>query len=92
MFKQHRFTLIEIIVVAGILGIVALMIAGGAGVASGDSKVSWGVNGMTEVRCIDGYKFVVGEQGNARQVMDDSGRGVRCGNPDPGKMGSFGSK
>ena len=92
MFKQRGFTLIELMVVIVIaMAVVSIMATGFAGI-SGNSNISWGFNGMTEVRCIDGYKFVVGEQGNARQVMDDSGRGVRCGNPDPGKVGRFGSK
>lgn len=41
-------------------------------------KISYGINGLTETRCIDGYKFIVGEGGQARQILDGEGRGVRC--------------
>ena len=92
IMKQKGFTLIELMV-AVIIGITILMIVVGAisGVNSG-SNISWGVNGMTESRCIEGYKFVIGEHGQPRQILDEFGKGVRCGNPDPGKMGSFGSQ
>jgi hypothetical protein len=42
------------------------------------SNVSWGINGMTEERCIGGYKHVIGEGGQARQIMDEFGKGVKC--------------
>jgi hypothetical protein len=46
---------------------------------------------MTESRCIEGYKFIVGQEGQARQILDEFGKGVRCyPNPEPGKPGSFG--
>jgi prepilin-type N-terminal cleavage/methylation domain-containing protein len=78
--KQARgFTLIELMIVIAILGIVGLMVlaaATGQGPSAGD--LSWGFNGVTESRCIDGYRFVVGQDGGARQIMDEMGRGVRC--------------
>lgn len=79
-------------IVIAVIGIIASLFIGVAGSTNGNSSISFGVNGMTEVRCIDGYKFVIGDQGQARQVMDEYGKGLRCGNPDPGKMGSFGSR
>ncbi|MGE8446736.1 MAG: hypothetical protein ACN6O1_11050 [Comamonas sp.] len=45
----------------------------------GASEVSWGFNGVTETRCISGLKFVVGEGGQARQVIGANGLGVPCG-------------
>ena len=90
--KQRGFTLIEMMVVVVIIGIVLVMIANAIGFASSDSSVSFGINGATESRCIDGYKFVIGQDGNARQILSEFGKGVPCGNPDPGKIGSFGSK
>ncbi|WP_313329443.1 hypothetical protein [Comamonas sp.] len=42
-------------------------------------EVSWGLNGVTETRCISGLKFVVGEGGQARQVIGANGSGVPCG-------------
>jgi hypothetical protein len=46
---------------------------------NGFENISMGVNGMTESRCIDGYKFIIGQNGFARQIMDELGHGVRCG-------------
>lgn len=42
------------------------------------SNLSFGPNGVTETRCIDGLRFVIGEGGNARQVLDGQGRGIAC--------------
>lgn len=39
---------------------------------------STGINGVTESRCIDGYKFIVGGDGQPRQIMDSVGHGVQC--------------
>lgn len=88
--KQRGFTLIELMiamVMVFIVGITVFNIVMGVSVGT---SVSWGINGMTEVRCIDGFKFVIGEQGQARQVMDELGKGVRCENPNAGKPGAFG--
>ena len=90
--KQRGFTLIEAMTVAAVLAIVLSLIAGVAGTVSGNNSVSYGVNGMTESRCIENYKFIIDQKGNSRQILDEFGKGVRCGNPDPGKPGSFGSR
>ena len=67
------------------------IIAGAVGSMSGNSNISYGINGMTESRCIEGYKFIMGTEGNPRQILDEFGKGVRCyPNPEPGKPGSFG--
>lgn len=89
MIKQRGFTLIELII-----GIVFLMIVFlialpvMLGVPVSNSNVSWGINGMTESRCIEGYKFVIGEQGTPRQILDEFGKGVRCENKSK-PMGGF---
>jgi prepilin-type N-terminal cleavage/methylation domain-containing protein len=91
--KQRGFTLIEMMIAVVIGLTVLLMIAGAiSGHGSGSSNsISWGINGMTESRCIEGYKFIVGQEGQARQILDEFGKGVRCyPNPEPGKPGSFG--
>ena len=90
--KQRGFTLIELMIGIVLLGILATVIMNVAGYASGNSSVSFGINGMTESRCIEGYKFIINQDGHTKQILDEFGKGVRChGNPDPGKIGSFGS-
>ena len=76
--KQRGFTLIELMIVVAVLMIFGTIILNVASMAHGNSSVSFGINGMTEVRCIDGYKFVIGEHGQARQVLDEFGKGAKC--------------
>jgi prepilin-type N-terminal cleavage/methylation domain-containing protein len=77
--KQRGFTLIEIMI-AFVIGLTVLMIFAGAvgGIAINGNNISYGINGMTESRCIEGYKFIVGQEGQARQILDEFGKGVRC--------------
>jgi prepilin-type N-terminal cleavage/methylation domain-containing protein len=87
---NRGFTLIEMLI--GLAVILIAISLGVAGISGTSDNISFGVNGITESRCIDGYKFVVDQTGNARQILDEYGKGSRCyGNPDPGKIGSFGS-
>jgi len=80
MKTQRGFTLIELMIT-----IVIVMIFGTIGFnfyigsQNGFSNVSMGINGMTESRCIDGYKFIIGQDGQTRQIMDSVGHGVQCG-------------
>jgi prepilin-type N-terminal cleavage/methylation domain-containing protein len=76
--KQRGFTLIELMVVIAIGMIIVSIIAGAYGAMSGNNNISMGINGMTESRCIEGYKFVIGEQGRPHQILDEFGKGVRC--------------
>jgi prepilin-type N-terminal cleavage/methylation domain-containing protein len=79
MGNKRGFTLIELIIAVVAIGIVAtLFINGAAALTNTSSSVSFGLNGMTEVRCIDGYRFVIGSEGNARQILDEFGKGAKC--------------
>lgn len=92
MLKQKGVTLIEMMVlcvIGSVIFLIALPVIMGVPMSNG--SISIGVNGLTESRCIEGYRFIVSQDGNARQILDEFGKGVRCQlNPDPGKMGSFG--
>ena len=87
--KQRGFTLIELMVAVVICGILFMLVAGAVS-GQGNNNISFGINGMTESRCIEGYKFVIGEHGQARQILDEFGKGARCENPNAGKPGAFG--
>ena len=80
--KQRGFTLIELfIAIVFVLIVVAILfqvVMGVSGSNSGNREYSWGLNGMTEVRCIGGYKFIVNQDGSVRQVMDEFAKGVKC--------------
>ena len=74
--KNRGFTFIELMIGVVVLSLVGIVVMG-ANVGSG-GKLSWGVTGMTEERCIAGYKHVVDQQGQARQVMSEQGKGIPC--------------
>jgi prepilin-type N-terminal cleavage/methylation domain-containing protein len=82
--KQRGFTLIEMMVVFVMIMVVASIGLGVMGGTGQGNTISYGVNGMTEMRCIDGYKFVVSQHGGTRQVMDEFGKGVKCEANKPG--------
>ena len=86
--KQRGFTLIEMMIVIVMAMIVLSIVAGAVGGLSNNSTISYGINGMTESRCIEGYKFIMGTEGSPRQILDEFGKGVRC--EMPGKPGAFG--
>ena len=76
--KQRGFTLIETTVVIVIVLTVILMAAPFVNGTGTGNSISYGYNGLTESRCIDGYKFIVSQDGGARQIMDELGKGVKC--------------
>lgn len=79
MKTQQGFTVIELmicIVIVLIICTISFNIYNGS--RNGFGNVSVGINGMTESRCIDGYKFILGHRGNAQQVIGANGGGVQC--------------
>ena len=73
------FTLFNVwigVIIALIISTIAFNVYTGVNAESG--SISFGINGLTESRCIDGYKFIVGQDGSARQIMDELGRGAKC--------------
>ena len=76
--KQRGFTLIEMMIAVVIVLILILMAVNVVNGTGTGNSISYGYNGMTESRCIDGYKFIVGQDGGARQIMDELGKGVKC--------------
>lgn len=79
MSDQRGFTIIEFLILLAVIGILAIIIIGSlAGATAQGNSLSFGFNGITETRCINGYTFVVGRDGNARQVLDEFGKGARC--------------
>lgn len=74
---KNGFTLVELMIVMIIVTLFA-MILGGASVMPPGTSLSFGANGAVETRCINGYSFVVGSDGGARQIVDSDGNGVHC--------------
>lgn len=86
--KQRGFTLLEFMVATIILLCFVTIIVGvGVGASNGNSNISIGVNGVMETRCVEGYKFIVDQNGNTRQILDEFGKGARCDTSS--KQGSF---
>ena len=79
MKTNRGFTVIELMMVIAIVFVFATMVFGFFAVSqNGSSNVSMGINGMTESRCIDGYKFIIGQRGFPQQVIGANGGGVKC--------------
>lgn len=68
-----RITIIEGIV---IFMIILIITSTAYQAATGATQI--GPLGITETRCIEGYKFVLGSDGNPRQILDEFGKGARC--------------
>ena len=73
--KQNGVTFIELVIVLMIIVVFAVLVMQGTNTST---DYSYGVNGMTETRCIDGMKFVVGQSGSVQQILGPNGGGVAC--------------
>lgn len=95
MRKQKGFTLVELFITLVFLFIVGAVLVFLGGIAWGAYKaydnrgviVEGANNVVTTIttenitsRCVDDFKFVVGDDGRAVQVLDANGKGVPCEN------------
>lgn len=70
-----KLSMIEWLVIAII---IALVIISGISNVQNSHGATYGVNGLVETRCINGYSFTVGERGNTSQILDENGHGIKC--------------
>ena len=82
---KSGFTLIELMIVIAIFGIISAIVlpAFFAKTDNNDntgivSNLSGGINGFVENRCISGYKFIIGSNGQVTQILNGQGRGIEC--------------
>ena len=61
-----------------VLAIVAIVISTLLPYFYTTGKVSYGIFGVVEERCLGGFRFVVGWQGKTSQIMDAKGHGIPC--------------
>jgi prepilin-type N-terminal cleavage/methylation domain-containing protein len=76
MKNQNGYTLIEVLVLVALILVVAMVAVNF--ISGKNNDLSIGINGISETRCIGGYKFIIGEGGQARQVLNEQGGGIRC--------------
>ena len=95
MRKQKGFTLVELLVfmviIVIIVGVLALFSFFGYAAYKAYDNRSVIVEGANNVvttittenvtsRCVDNFKFAVGDDGRAVQVLDANGKGIPCEN------------
>lgn len=73
---QRGLTVLELLCAIALVATLALACFGIKAAASDQPLIPWTVK--SELRCIYGYRFVVDEGGRTLQLVDDSGKAVRC--------------
>jgi hypothetical protein len=77
--NPRGLTIVEAVITLLLCGcVVSLIWANADQIAAGPNAVSWGANGPVATRCINGYKHTVGAGGQARQLLNEHGGGIRC--------------
>ena len=75
--KSSGFSLIELMIVLAIVTILGTVVLIPVLTRSSGNH-TYGANGMTETRCINGLMFVVGRSGSVQQMIGESGGGISC--------------
>lgn len=78
MKQSKGYTLIELLVVIIFVSMFGLILFNVIMGVNGSSNISFGVGGMIESRCVNGYQYTIDNMGNARQVLSELGKGVKC--------------
>ena len=73
----RNLTFVEWMIIVAIFLIVTVFAANGY-YGLNNPNISIGIGGMVETRCIEGYKFVIGQDGRMTQILDSFGKGVPC--------------
>ena len=79
--KSSGFSLIELLIVLAIIAILGTVVLIPVLTRSSGNHTygaTYGANGMTETRCINGLMFVVGQAGSVQQIIGESGGGISC--------------
>lgn len=80
------FTVIELMIIVAILACgVAILMPFFAG--SSNNSISYGVNGVVETRCVEGFKVMITNRGRygsgIQQMIDQDGHAIPCTKPKP---------
>ena len=75
--KSVGFTLIELMIVLVMCALIGIPIIARVAFSDGNNY-TYGANGLTETRCINGLLFVVGQSGSVQQMIGESGGGISC--------------